>query len=56
MRIKQAGAYLCMSPGKLRNLVQSGEIPVIRGESVYAPWLFDIRDLDRFIEQHKERL
>jgi hypothetical protein len=56
VRIKQAATYLCMSPGKLRNLVQSGQIPVIRGESVYAPWLFDIHDLDRFIEQHKERL
>jgi hypothetical protein len=56
VRIKQAATYLCMSPGKLRNLVQSGQIPVIRGESVYAPWLFDVRDLDRFIEQHKERL
>ena len=56
VRIKQAATYLCMSPGKLRDLVQSGQIPVIRGESVYAPWLFDIHDLDRFIEQHKERL
>jgi hypothetical protein len=45
-----------MSPAKIRNLVQSGSIPVIRGESIYAPWLFDIRDLDKYIDQHKERL
>ena len=56
VRIKQAAAYLSMSPAKIRNLVQSGSIPVVRGESIYAPWLFDIRDLDKYIDQHKERL
>jgi hypothetical protein len=29
-------------------------LPVIRGEGTYAPWLFDVRDLDGFVNKEKE--
>jgi excisionase family DNA binding protein len=52
LRLKPAAQYLSMSPGKLRALIQAQEIPIVRyGES--APWLIDVRDLDRWIERNK---
>ena len=53
MRTKDAAAYLAMSPWQLRNLTQSGEIPVVQFTD-RSPFLFDVKDLDRFIEQHKK--
>jgi excisionase family DNA binding protein len=55
LRLKQAAEYLSVSPGTLRHLCQQGELPIIRlGES--TPWLIDLRDLDQFIDKHKESL
>jgi excisionase family DNA binding protein len=54
VRIKEAAVYLGMSTWKLRDLVQQGRLPVIRGEGTYAPWLFDVRDLDDFVNKEKE--
>ena len=54
IRIKEAAAYLGMSTWKLRDLVQQGRLAVIRGEGTYAPWLFDVRDLDGFVDREKE--
>jgi len=52
LRLKQAAEYLSMSPGKLRALIQAGEIPVVKyGKN--APWLIDVRDLDHWIERNK---
>jgi len=52
LRLKPAAEYLSMSPGKLRALIQAGEIPVVKyGEN--APWLIDVRDLDSWIERSK---
>jgi hypothetical protein len=41
-----------MSTGKLRALIQAGEIPIVKyGEN--APWLIDVRDLNSWIERNK---
>ena len=47
--------YLGMSPGKLRQLTQGGELPIIQHDE-RAPWLYDLRDLDQHIEKSKRRL
>ena len=55
LRLKEAAAYLSLSPGKLRAVVQKGELPIVRyGEN--APWLLDVRDLDSWVDKHKETL
>jgi len=55
LKTRQAAQYLSVSPWKLRNLVQSDEMPYIPGEGT-SPWLFDIKDLDNWIERRKQRL
>lgn len=55
IKTQQAAIYLCISPWKLRRIVQDGLLPVIMGDGT-APWLFDIRDLDCFIERTKVTL
>jgi excisionase family DNA binding protein len=55
LKTNDAAAYLGISPWKLRNLVQSGEISYIAGDGT-SPWLFDKQDLDRWIESRKQRL
>jgi len=52
LKTKHAARYIGVSAWKLRNLVQAGEIPYIPGEGT-SPWLFDIRDLDNWIERRK---
>lgn len=52
IKIKQAAKYLGMSVWRLRNLTQQGRIRHIPGEGT-APWLYDIVDLDKFIESSK---
>jgi hypothetical protein len=54
LRTKEAALYLGMSPGKLRRLTQSGELPIIQHDE-HAPWLYDLRDLDTLIEKSKHR-
>jgi excisionase family DNA binding protein len=55
LRLKPAAAYLSLSPGKLRAIVQKGELPVVKyGGNV--PWLLDVKDLDQWIDRHKENL
>ncbi len=55
LRLKLASQYVSLSPWKLRKLVQDGQLPVIKyGEN--APWLFDVRDLDGWIESHKQTI
>ena len=50
VRIKDAAAYLGLSAWSVRNLVQKGKLPVIFGDGTYAPWRFDLCDLDRYID------
>lgn len=56
VKIKQAAAYLAISPWKLRNLVQQGKISYIEDGGGTSPWRFDIRDLDEYIERNRQRL
>jgi len=52
LKTRQAARYLNTSAWKLRNLVQLGEIPYIPGGGT-SPWLFDMHDLDNWIERRK---
>jgi excisionase family DNA binding protein len=52
VKVKEAAAYLSISPWSLRKLVQSQEIPIVRLQD-RGPWLLDLRDLDRFVEARK---
>jgi excisionase family DNA binding protein len=52
LRTSEAARYLGVSKWKVRELVQSGELPYIQING--GPWLFDVRDLDAFIERHKQ--
>jgi Helix-turn-helix domain len=56
LKIKEASRYLSQSPCRLRTLVQRGEIPYIPGDGLTSAWLFDIRDLDEWLERRKTRL
>jgi excisionase family DNA binding protein len=53
-RCREAGAYLNVGTKRIRQLVLSGELPCVRmGDATNSPILLDIRDLDRFVETHK---
>lgn len=52
MRIKEASTYLSLSPWKLRQLVQSGKLPVVQ-DTEGSPFLLDVRDLDGYVERSK---
>jgi excisionase family DNA binding protein len=54
LRLKPASEYLSISPAKIRALAKRGEIRVIRYED-NSPWLVDVRDLDAWIEQQKNK-
>ena len=55
LRVKAAAQYIALSPWKIRDMVQSGQLPVIQyGEN--APWLIDVRDLDEWVESNKTRM
>lgn len=56
VKVKQAAAYLAISPWKLRNLVQQGKIPYIEDGGGTSPWRIDVRDLDDYIERNRQRL
>ena len=50
VRLKEAAAYLSLSPWKLRNLVWAGRLPVVQ-DCEGSPFLFDQYDLDSYVEQ-----
>jgi len=55
LRLKPAAEYLSLSVWTLRRLVQQSEIPIIKyGDN--TPWLIDVRDLDTWIQRHKENI
>ena len=55
LKTQQAARYLGISTWKLRNLVQASEIAYIPGGGT-SPWLFDINDLNDWIERRKQTL
>ena len=56
MRVKKAAEYLSLSPNQIRSLIQRGVLPVVITGNGQVPWLLDVRDLDHWIELHKQRL
>jgi len=56
VKIKAAAAYLAKSPCSIRCLVQTGRLRYIPGDGPTAPWLFDVRELDAFIEREQQCL
>jgi Helix-turn-helix domain len=57
LRLKDAAAYVSVSPWKLRGLIQRGEIPVVRnGDGAAGVWLVDTQDLDHWIDRTKVTL
>ena len=55
LKLRDAAIYLATSTGSLRRVIQSGLIPVIRGDST-EPWRVDVKDLDRYVEREKQNL
>jgi hypothetical protein len=53
MRLREAAQYLCLSPWKLRHIIQSGQLPIVRYND-NAPWLLDVRDLDGWVDRNKQ--
>ena len=55
LRIKEAAAYLHVSDGTLRGLIQRGELPVVKihKDSQHAPLMLDVHELDALIERSK---
>jgi excisionase family DNA binding protein len=52
-RVAEAAFYLGMSKSKIRQLAWNGKLPFVQdGEN--ALMLFDVQDLDRWIDANKE--
>lgn len=52
LRTKQAAEYLGMKSDQVEELVNNGELRVVQRKE-HSPWLFDIYDLDDWIERKK---
>jgi excisionase family DNA binding protein len=55
MSLKQASEYLNLGLWTVRRLVWEGEIPVVRFCAGRKQFI-DRNDIERFIEDHKERM
>ncbi|MGD1082116.1 MAG: helix-turn-helix domain-containing protein [Candidatus Sulfotelmatobacter sp.] len=55
VRLKQASEYLSISCWTLRQIIQAGEIPIVKVRDG-APWLLDLSDLDSWVDQHKHTI
>jgi len=53
LRMKEAAAYLAMSPCSLRRMVARREIGYISAGANTSAWRFDIRELDAWIQTHR---
>jgi excisionase family DNA binding protein len=56
VRTGPAARYVGVGKKQLRQLILEGELPFVQFRPGNSPFLLDIRDLDRFIEAHKNRL
>jgi excisionase family DNA binding protein len=52
LRTREASEYTSLSANKLRELGTTGRIPFVQDREG-APWLWDVRDLDGWIERNK---
>jgi excisionase family DNA binding protein len=52
MRTREAAYYLGSSMWKIRRLVQDGLLPYV-SDSDGGRWLFDVKDLDAYIDTNK---
>lgn len=52
LRTREAAEYLSVSKWKLRSMVADGQLPVVQADDS-SPFLFDLKDLDNWAEQHK---
>jgi excisionase family DNA binding protein len=52
LRTREAALYLGSSPWKVRRLVQEGVLPRV-SDANSGRWLFDLKDLDVYIESNK---
>jgi excisionase family DNA binding protein len=52
--IDDSARYLAMSDKAVRELITNGELPYIQKVPGRSPYLLDVRDLDRWIEQSKQ--
>jgi hypothetical protein len=50
LKSKQAALYLGIGIKRLRELTFSGELKHIPGKGKTSPWLYDVVELDRYIE------
>ena len=55
LRRNAAADYLGISIQKLSQLVHAGELRYIAGKTPRAPWLFDIRVLDEWVDSQYKR-
>lgn len=53
LTLQQASGYLGVSPWTVRELIWRGRLPAVR---ITRKIHLDLRDLDQFIEQAKERV
>lgn len=53
LRTADAAAYLGISVWTLRKLVREGKIKCQFGNGVRSPWLFDLNELNRYIEEQQ---
>ena len=52
LRTREAAYYLGSSMWKIRRLVQDGLLPYV-SDSDGGRWLFDVKDLDEYIDANK---
>lgn len=54
LRCKDAARYLSVGTKRIRQLIRDGELPAVRMDGAQnSPILIDVRDLDRWVDQHK---
>jgi len=57
LRLKEAARYISVSPWKLRGLIQTGQIEIVKNsDGPGGVWLVDIKDLDAWIIRTKATL
>jgi excisionase family DNA binding protein len=53
LRTSEAAVYLGVSEFSVRKLALNHELPYIKMPGEHTPYLFDVRDLDRWIERSR---